>query len=236
MHDETLIQEETLRIREEYLRRELEIEADRYAPWQPGEIFMVAERERIAALLLKKIDKFPKAGERCLEVGYGRMGWLGRMLSWGLRNEDLHGIELDHDRASVARRALPNADLRVGNAADLPWENDYFPIVIVSTVFSSILDERFRSLIASEIDRVLASRGIVLWYDLARDNPNNKNLKGVTRSAISELFPNYRCHIRSVTLAPPILRRVAKMSWTGATLLSTLPFLRTHLLGILVKP
>ena len=236
MNNEDLVDTETLRIRLEYERRERELDGDLYAPWQPGEMFMVAERERLAALALKKVDKFPAAGDRCLELGYGKLGWLGRMITWGLGESDLYGMELDHDRATIARNALPNADLRIGNAVQLPWQNDYFQIVVVSTLFSSILEGSFRSLMAREIDRVLMSGGVVLWYDAAVDNPRNNKIKGIPRSEVVKLFPSYDFRFMSVTLAPPISRKVAKFSWTLATLLSTLPFLRTHLLGVLIKP
>ena len=236
MFDDPSVNTETRRIQDEYVRREKEIDVDLYAPWQPGEMFMVAERERIAAMLLKKVGKFPVAGDRCLEVGYGKLGWLGRLISWGAKDSDLFGIELDGERASIARRALPNAQLQVGNANDLPWPNGHFRFVIASTLFSSILDDDFRMSIAKEIDRVLERGGVVLWYDAAVGNPRNKSLKGINRSEIVSLFPNYHHHFRSVTLAPPILRRVAKLNWALATILSTIPFLRTHLLATIVKP
>lgn len=235
MKNETLIESEAQRIRAEFQRREIEVDIDRYAHWQPGEIFMIAERERVAALLLKNLGKFPMAGDRCLEVGYGKLGWLGRMISWGLRESDLYGIELDEERAMVAKKALPSANLIVGNAAELPWEDGYFRVVVASTLFSSILDKRVQVLIAREMDRVLMPGGVVLWYDAAVDNPRNKQLKSLTRFELSNLFPGYRLNLKSVTLAPPVTRKVAKLSWTFATILSAFPFLRTHLLGALVK-
>ncbi len=235
MQNEAAVQEETRRIRTEYQRREKEIGAELYAPWQPGEMFMIAERERVAALLLKKIGKFPTKGDRCLEVGYGRLGWLGRLISWGMREGDLYGIELDEERASIAQASLPNARLLVGNANRLPWQNHHFDLVVVSTLFSSILDENFRLLVAREVDRVLTEGGVVLWYDAAVGNPRNKQIRGIGRSEIVRLFPNYDHQFRSVTLAPPILRRAASLSWVLATLLSSLPFLRTHFIAVMTK-
>ena len=236
MNNNTNIETEARRIRSEYQRRERELAVDLYAPWQPGEIFMVAERERIAAIMLKKIEKFPVAGDRCLELGYGKLGWLGRMVSWGLREPDLHGIELDQDRALVAKAALPNAILKVGNAVQLPWQDGHFRFVVASTLFSSILDKQVRMLIAKEMDRVLMSGGVVLWYDAAVDNPQNSHLRGIKRVELAKLFPKYEFHTRSVTLAPPLSRRVAEFSWTFATILGAMPLFRTHLLGTLVKP
>ena len=235
LYNADAIEREKNRIESEYRRREAEIAADLYAPWQPAESFIVSERKNTAARLLHKAGKFPNAGDRCLEIGYGKLGWLADLISWGLNETDLHGIELDEIRARQAQIALPNADLRVGNAASLPWENDSFKVVIASTVFSSILDSDVRKLIAGEIHRVLANGGVLLWYDLAVNNPRNPNVKGISATELKMLFPGFEADIKRVTLAPPIARLIAPRSLTLATLLSALPFLRTHLLAVLVK-
>ena len=206
-----------------------------YAPWDPGEIFMSAERKRIAATMLKQLGRFPKAGDRCLEIGYGRLGWLSELIFWGMRENDLYGVELNPDRARQAQETLPNAELVVGNAKQLPWENEYFKLIIASTVFSSISDQNVRNLIVEEINRVLSPEGAFVWYDAAVNNPRNKNFKCITRNELKQMFPMFNCQIKSVTLAPPIARFVAKRSWTLATMLSAIPLLRTHLLAVFVK-
>lgn len=229
------IKREKNRIETEYFRREREVEADLYAPWQPAENFILSERKYRAAVLIHKAGKFPVAGDRCLEIGFGKLGWLADLISWGLQETDLHGIELDEKRARQAQNALPNADLRIGDATTLPWESNFFKIVITSTVFSSILDLDVRKLIAEEITRVLTPGGVLMWYDLAIDNPRNANVKGIDKNGLRGLFPGLTAQIQSITLAPPIVRFVAPRSQTLATLLSSIPMLRTHLLALLVK-
>lgn len=230
------IDAEGQRVQAEYRRREREIPADTYAPWQPAEVFMRAGRTRLALQMLRQAGAFPQAGDRCLEVGYGSLGWLATLITWGVREADLHGIEIDAYRAKKAQQALPLADLRVGNAATLPWEDDTFRLVVVSVTFTSILDDNVRRLVADEITRVLAPGGAVLWYDFAVNNPANSGVRKVSRRELRALFPRLRGQIRSVTLAPPLARLVAPRSWPLATLLETVPFLRTHLLAVLVKP
>ena len=230
-----LIAEERSRIEREYRRRENEIDKDLYAPWQPAENFIVAERKRIAAGLLRQLGKFPQKNEQCLEIGYGKLGWLADLLSWGLKESDLHGIELDADRALIAQQALPQADLRVGDATQLPWENETFDFVCASTVFSSILNFDIRQLIIAEITRVLKIGGVLIWYDLALNNPKNPHVKGINAKLLKEMFVGYETSIKSVTLAPPITRIIAPKSFALTTILSAFPFLRTHLAAILIK-
>ena len=92
--------------------------------------------------MLQNAGVFPHAGHACLEIGHGAVGWLGDLISWGVRETDISGIELDPNRAQIARQLLPTADLRTGDASSLPWPDGTFHLVIASTVFSSILDYR----------------------------------------------------------------------------------------------
>lgn len=226
---------ERQRIQDEYQRRHQELDTDRYAFWQPAETFITSQRKRVGAVMLHRADAFPKPGDKCLEIGFGSLGWLGDLISWGVKETNLHGIELDADRARRAQERLPMADLRVGDATDLPWSDNFFQLVIVSTVFTSILDQRMRVMVANEIMRVLAPWGTLLWYDFAVNNPRNPNVRKVSRRELKELFPQLEGSVKRVTLAPPIVRIVAPRSWTLATLIETIPLFRTHLLGVLAK-
>jgi hypothetical protein len=90
-------------------------------------------------------------------------------------------------------------------------------------------------MVAGEITRVLAPGGALLWYDFAVNNPWNPHVRKVDRKGLRELFPELSGEIRSITLAPPIARFAAPKSWVLATMLEAIPFLRTHLIGVLVK-
>ena len=95
---------------------------------------------------------------------------------------------------------MPAADLRTGDAVTLPWADQTFQLAIASTLFTSVLDENVRQLIAGEIVRVLAPGGALLWYDFAYNNPRNANVRGISRAEIKRLFPQLHGAIRSVTL------------------------------------
>lgn len=223
------------RVQLEYHRRAREINYDRYASWQPAMQFMIEMRSRAAVSMLRQLNAFPKAGDKCLEVGFGTGAWLHRLLIWGVRERDLHGIELDEVRATESRASFPAADLRVGDAVKLPWGDGTFRLAIASTLFTSVLDLKVRRLIADEIERVLAPNGVLLWYDFAVRNPRNPNVRPIKRNEICRLFPRFHGEIKSVTLAPPLTRLVAPRSRAVASFLEAIPILRTHLLAVLIK-
>ncbi|SRR6266436_3235986 len=226
---------ERSRIEAEYVRRRSEIDRELYSPWHPAEVFLRTERKRMAARMLHAAGKFPRSEDQCLEVGCGAGGWLSDLLAWGPRQSDLHGIDISRERIERARELFPAADIRLDDAVEMPWDDGAFNLVIASTVFTSILDQSVRRLIASEITRVLAPRGALLWYDFAFNNPRNQSVRGINRKEIRNLFPELNGKIRSITLAPPIARVIAPRSWPLATFLEAVPLLRSHLLAVLIK-
>jgi ubiquinone/menaquinone biosynthesis C-methylase UbiE len=231
----SMVMAERERIRTEYERRAVEVGVEIYAPWQDSSSLILDARYRLAAKNLYHLGVFPEKGDQCLDVGFGAVGWFSKMIDWGVSECDLHGIELDQHRAHKARELLPAADLRVGDATELPWDDNAFQMVVASTVFTSILDARVRRLIANEITRVLAPGGALLWYDFAVNNPRNPHVRKVDRRELKELFPRLNGAVKSITLAPPLARFVAPRSWVLATILEAIPFLRTHLIAVLIK-
>jgi SAM-dependent methyltransferase len=231
-----IVAAERARIQAEYARRDNDSAGDLYAPWQAAPLFMHSSRKRVASQLLRRAGLVPIEGESCLEIGFGSMGWLPDLITWGARETDLHGIELSAGRVARARQILPLADLREGDAGSLPWEANTFRLVVASTVFTSILNDTVRRIVAEEIVRVLAPGGALLWYDFALNNPNNPQVRGVGRKELRQLFPELNGDIRSVTLAPPLARFLAPRSWAIAAMLEAIPLLRTHLIAVMVKP
>ena len=232
----TDMENERQRILAEYARREREVDAALYAPWGAASAFMQHTATRTAAQMLHRATVFPGHEAQCMEIGFGHLGWLADLLRWGVPERNLHGIELYPPRADWAREILPVADLRIGDAACLPWKDDVFQLVVASTVFTSILDPEMRRKVAEEISRVLAPGGALLWYDFAVNNPRNQSVRKVDRSELRKLFSTLHGEIKSITLAPPLARLLAPRSIGLATLLEAIPWLRTHLMAVLVKP
>ena len=145
---------ETDRIKAEYARRAREIPAARYASAAPSEIFLRQSRERAVLKLLARAGALPLAGRRILDVGCGSGQWLADFETWGAERERLAGIDLLPERIDQAQARLASlqgadgelvsrgADVRLGDASELPWPEGSFDIVLQSTVFSSILDSR----------------------------------------------------------------------------------------------
>ena len=71
--------------------------------------------------------------------------------------------------------------------------------------------------------RRLGGMGVCLQADLSQ------------RAEIGRLFPECDVRLRSVTLAPPLARRVVPLSRASGVLLESIPLLRTHFFGVIRK-
>jgi SAM-dependent methyltransferase len=224
---------EAARIREVYARRKND-SAD--SPSEPWHRLVVEEREQRLRALLGRHGRSSLDTARILEIGCGTGFWLRRFVEWGARPEHVWGVDLLAERIATARRLCPPAvTLECRNATRLDAEDAAFDLVVQATVFTSILDMEMKRQIAREMLRVLRPHGLILWYDFFWNNPHNPNVRGVRRAEIQQLFPSCRLQLETLTLAPPIGRRVARRSPFLHRVLSSVKPLCTHYLGTIAK-
>lgn len=225
------------RLRQAYASRTATDYGDRYSYFNPGNLFVIQERERLVLSMLRAAGYYPLHDKRIVEVGCGSGFWLRAFVQWGAAPERLWGVDLEVRRLAEARRLCP---LRVrlvgGEGARAPLRTGAFDLVLLSTVFTSILDEQLRQELAAEMMRLVSARGMILWYDFRYDNVANPDVRGIGTAKVRDLFKGWQVAFRSLTLAPPLVRRIAPMSWTACRLLSLIPPLRTHLLAVIRQP
>ena len=208
---------------------------DRYSIAHPANQYTHSQILRECVKFWVKHGLLPLEGKSIADIGCGPGHWMIEFLRWGAQPERIVGLDLDAAKTALARTRLPAADIRTGSAAQLPWQSAQFDLVSQFTMFTSILDPGTRRTAASEMLRIVKPSGAIFWYDFCMDNPNNKNVRGVKLEEIHSLFPDCRIVSKRVTLAPPLARLVAPVSWMGAMALEKLPFLRTHRIALIRK-
>ncbi len=220
---------ELKRIEAVYRARDLAFAAGKYAPERPGELYMQQRREEATLGALARRGAIDWASLRVLDVGCGRGLRLTDWLRWGVPPGHLAGIDLMPAYVAEAAARLPGADLRQGAADVLPFADGQFDVTVQAMVMSSILDAAMRRRVAAELIRVTAPGGVVLWYDMRRTRPGNADVVAIDRAEIVALFPDCDIDFTAVTLLPPLVRRLAPVSFTLCRLLEgALPPLRTH--------
>jgi ubiquinone/menaquinone biosynthesis C-methylase UbiE len=226
---------ETERIARAY--RELEATAgSRYDLHNKGNQMVLAERRRLAKKLLEGAGWVPLGDRRVLEVGCGTGTELAWLLELGASPSRLAGVDLLGDRVAAAHAAFPQIEFHQGNAEHLEFADASMDLVMAFTVFSSILDPSMASNVAAEIQRVIRPGGGLLWYDFRYDNPANRNVRGVAARRVRSLFPLLEGRLHSLTVLPPLVRRLGPVAPAAYPVLAIAPPLRSHLFGLLRKP
>ena len=149
--------------------------------------------------------------------------------------KNLFGIDLLPERTKKAQIISPNISVAQGNAEYIDFPDKLFDIVIQSTAFTSILEDKMKANIAKEMLRVLNNNGTIIWYDFRYNNPSNQDVRGIKKEEIKNLFPSCKCDFHRTTLIPPLARILAKLNWTTCHLLSLFPFLLSHYLVFIKK-
>lgn len=228
--------DEIERIRETYAERARRGADDRYGLHDPANLYLYQRRERALLELLRRHHIGDLHDKRVLDIGCGNGAVLRDFIRYGAQPHLLHGVDLLPERLDAARaHTAAQVEFSLGNAEHLPYPAGHFDVGLLFTVLSSILDDATRRTVAIEAARVLRPRGLLIVYEFTW-NPTNRNVRGVGLGDLRALFPACAIDARRVTLAPPISRRVARISWAAASALEIPPFLRSHLLAGIRMP
>jgi ubiquinone/menaquinone biosynthesis C-methylase UbiE len=161
------------------------------------------------------------------------------MLQWlheqKARPENLVGIDLLKHRIDAARRLYPSFTIFEANAEQLEFPDAWFDLVLVFTVFSSILNDATAMNIAKTISRVLKPDGAVVWYDLRYPNPRNRNVRAISKAQVRRLFPGFSADLKSLTLLPPLADQLGNGARVLYPILASIPAFRSHYLGLLMR-
>lgn len=227
-------QADLARLRTEYHSRDSSaVYRAEYSAFNLTYFFVIQQRQRAMLDALRRQGITSLADLRILDVGCGYGAILQDWLAFGANAALLCGLDLLANRIQQARKRLPYVALACGDAQNLPFASDTFDVVSQFTVFSSILDTALRCRIADEMVRVVRKpNGFILWYDFWV-NPTNPQTCGINAREIRRLFPGCQLLLTRVTLAPPITRRLVRMSWIVCVLLERLRLMNSHYMAII---
>lgn len=180
--------------------------------------------------------------EPLLDCGCGT-GWLLEALAErGVAPERLHGVDRDAQRVAAARERVPGARVAVGRADDLGYLEDMFAAVFFIVSLSSMDSYDAARTALVEARRVLRPGGVALCYEPRIPNPLNLSARlnlstrRISRAALAGIEGLDMEASRSLTLIPPLGRRLGRVTPRLHPVLSRVPVLRSHQLLILREP
>jgi len=169
----------------------------------------VARTNDLAGYVRSLLDRhlIPLSRCRVLEVGCGSGHWLRQFVRWGAQPDRIAGVDLIPRSLHAADRSVNGSlCLSIANGTALPFRTGSMDLVSQFIMMSSVLDPGIRREIASEMLRVLAPGGSILWYDMAVNNPFNPNVRGIDRRELQQLFPHCTIDRHRITLIPQLAR------------------------------
>lgn len=208
----------------------------KWARENPANRLAWEERWQVLGEVLHEAQLAPLSGRRVLDVGCGGGHIIAALTRWGAEPALLLGIDLLPARIEEARKLYPEVRFELANGERLDFSDRHFDLVLLFTVLSSVTDPGMARRIAGEVDRVLVPGGAIGWYDLRFPCPYNRHVRPVRRRDLYRLFPGYAQRLRTTTLLPPLGRLIGVPAPGLYRPLSRVPLLRTHYLGLLIKP
>jgi SAM-dependent methyltransferase len=201
-----------------------------------GNRLMLEERATATLGMLRHAGLWPLDRLDVLEIGCGAGGNLALLVSEGADPRRLHGVDVMPELVAAGREQLPSVDLRVADARTFSLGQRSVDLILVHTVFSSILDDAVIEAIVSNIRDMLRPNGAVLWYDFFLKNPRNPHTRAMTKAKIRCIFKDFRIELQRITLLPPLARNLGPLTRLLYPSLARLLFLDGHYLGLLFAP
>ncbi len=223
------------RIKRAYEKRKGTAASSRYSFFDEANLFIIQGRERELLRFFNKHEITSLKGKKILDIGCGSGGELMNLIRYGAQPENLYGIDLLSERIDTAKSKHPTVCFECGDASTLVFNDKTFDMILQFTVFTSILDSDMKKSIAQEMLRVLKDDGIIVWYDFLFRNPSNRDVRPVKKSEIVGLFPYCCIDLKKITLAPPLVRRLARYSTLLCLLTEKVKIFNTHYLGVIKK-
>lgn len=204
--------------------RQLSRPGSAWSAANPGN--QAARRELLGAIRRVAGPQLSGGGD-LLDCGCGT-GWLlEALVADGVAPERLTAVDANPERVAATARRAPGATALDADARALPFADGSFIAVFHVVALSSMGSvEAVRAALA-ESRRVLAPGGALVVYEPRFPNPLNRGTRMLRRADL-EAAGMAVAESRSLTLLPPLGRRLGRFTSILHPPLSALPPLRSH--------
>jgi len=205
-------------------------DARKGAAWAASNPGNQAIRDEVAAYLMPIVGQTP--GD-VLDAGCGTGWWLARLAAEGVDSGRLHGVDVLPHRVAAATSRTTGVNVRAADVRALPYGDKRFAVVLLFTVLSSLPGASDVSRALREAARVTAPGGFVVIWEPRLPTPNPATRR-VRRREVAAVLDGVRS--RSMTLFPPVARRLGRATPRLYPHLAGLVLLRSHRLAVWHRP
>jgi SAM-dependent methyltransferase len=209
------------------------VSARRRRAWDIANPGNAAIREELVRAATAAAGPALRGGD-VLDAGCGSGWWLARLAADGVDPARLHGVDRHAPSAGAAARAVPGAQVEVADLRRLPYADGRFAAVFAFTALSSAGDAAATAQAVRESWRVLAPGGVLVVWEPRVPTPLNRSTRLIRPRAL-RAATGARPAVRSLTVLPPLARRLGPRAARWYPRLARIPLLRTHRLLVLSR-
>jgi SAM-dependent methyltransferase len=169
-----------------------------------------------------------RGARRILDIGCGSGWFLEHLTERADVHAELHGLEILPQRVEAARRRVPAAVVEVGDLRSLAYPDGQFDVVSMFTVLSSLADDADVVQAVREAGRVTAPAGVLVIWEPRLPNPLNRSTLLIRGAILRSALPEAQIESRTLTVLPPLARRLGRATKHTYPRLARLPPLRSH--------
>ncbi|MFH1699535.1 MAG: class I SAM-dependent methyltransferase [Candidatus Zixiibacteriota bacterium] len=168
-----------------------------------------------------------------LEVGCGELFWPEVFVEIGCISENCFGTDIVHQRMLKGRIKGRLGTAITSSVFDLPFMSSSYDLVCQLTLMTSIPKDLDRARAIKEMLRVLKPGGYILWYDFRYNNPKNPYTRAIGKKELYELFAPLPVKLKTITVFPPLARKVPAVGIPLLKFINLFSMLRTHYLALI---
>jgi SAM-dependent methyltransferase len=202
--------------------------AGKQSDWSAGNPGNAAIRAELVGMAFSLAGRELIGAEAILDVGCGSGWWLECLAADARVSARLGGVELLPERAASARGRVPRAAIAQADARELPFDTGSFEVVTLFTVLSSLSGVADAERTLREARRVLRPGGVLLIWEPRVRNPFNRNTVLIDRPLLERALTGTRVEARTLTVLPPLARRLGKHTPRLYPRLSRIGVVHTH--------
>lgn len=143
-----------------------------------------------------------------LELGVGNGKTLSSILNQ--KPKSVSAIDFSQESITIIKKKYPSVDAIKSNLLSLPFKENSFDIVVCSFILNNLKEKEIPKAI-SEIDRVLKSKGNILFSDFGEGDYRIKEkredkleIRAFSTSQVKELFSKFNIIQLETTTTSPI--------------------------------
>ncbi len=147
-------------------------------------------------MMTRILDKVNLKRSKFLDIGAREGNFILKMISFGIKHQNIMAIEYLEDRYNKLIEKLPNIESVNDDFLNMKLENKY-DIITLMAVLTSITDNNIRYSILEKSLNYISEDGMIILYDYFDDDEKflNENYRALSLNKVKQAAQNYKVKV-----------------------------------------